>query len=209
MNILKNMLTIAFIAVLALNCKNEAKPKVKTVDGISQSETDRTLDPNATYAKAEFTIDGMTCAMGCAKTIEKKLSKMDGVKSSVVDFDKKLAMVEYDQAKVTPALLEETVGKVSDTYKVSDMHTVDAFSTSKKCGKNCDKPCCANKTDAAKKSCGKDCDKPCCAESSTNKDTCTGKKECCTNKSADQKKECSNKESCGNDCCGGKKADKA
>ena len=48
------------------------------------------LDPNATYAKAEFGIEGMTCAMGCAKTIEKKMAKMDGVKSAKVDFEKEM-----------------------------------------------------------------------------------------------------------------------
>jgi len=52
---------------------------------------------------------------------------MDGVKSAKVDFDKKLAMVEYNEAKVTPLNLEETVGKVSDAYKVSAMKTVDKF----------------------------------------------------------------------------------
>ncbi len=187
MNTLKNLIALAFVAILVLNCKNEAKPKIKTVDGVAQNENDRTLDPNATYAKAEFTIDGMTCAMGCAKTIEKKISKMDGVKSAAVDFDKKLAMVEYNEAKVTPALLEETVVKVSDTYKVSKMHTVDAFSAAKECPENCSKPCCANKTDATKMSCGKDCNKPCCAEGSDNKATCSEKKDCdkaCCNKEA-------------------------
>ena len=34
----------------------------------------------------------MTCAMGCAKTIEKKMAKMDGVKMAKVDFEKELAM---------------------------------------------------------------------------------------------------------------------
>lgn len=112
---------VSFVALLVMNCKNEANPEVKTVE--VETETSKTLDPNATYAKAEFTINGMTCAMGCAKTIEKKIAKMDGVKSAIVDFDKKLATVEYDEAKVTPVLLEKTVTKVSDTYTVSDMKT--------------------------------------------------------------------------------------
>jgi Cu+-exporting ATPase len=70
----------------------------------------------------------MTCAVGCAASIQKKIAKMEGVKSATVDFDRKLAMVEYDNAKVTPTSLEETVAKVADIYIVSDMKTVDAFS---------------------------------------------------------------------------------
>ena len=129
MNAIKNIVMVCLMALFVVNCKNEAKPEVKTVETAAETtEKAATTDPNATYAKAEFKIDGMTCAMGCAATIEKKMAKMDGVKSAKVDFDKKLAMVEYDIAKVTPTNLVETVAKVGDAYKVVDMKTVDAFS---------------------------------------------------------------------------------
>ena len=162
MKTIKNILGLLLITAVIFSCKNETKPEVKTIE--IASETSKTLDPNATYAKAEFTIEGMTCAIGCAATIEKKIAKMEGVKSSVVDFDRKLAMVEYDQAKVTPNSLEETVTKVADIYKVSDMKTVDAFSTGKTCTADCKKACCVNKTDAEKTACAADCKKVCCAK---------------------------------------------
>ncbi|WP_445735709.1 heavy-metal-associated domain-containing protein [Mariniflexile sp.] len=126
MRTLKNIIIVSLFALVVMNCKNEAKPEVKTVE--VATEASNSIDPNAHYAKAEFTIDGMTCAMGCAKTIENKIAKMDGVKSATVDFDRKLAMVEYNDAKVTPTLLEETVTKVSDTYKVSNMKTASELS---------------------------------------------------------------------------------
>ena len=127
MNTIKNITVLAIMVLITVSCKNEVKPEVKTVE--VATETQKTLDPNATYAKTEFTIDGMTCEIGCAKTIEKKIAKMEGVKSAAIDFDRKLAMVEYNEAKVTPTSLEETVTNVADVYKVSDMKTVDAFST--------------------------------------------------------------------------------
>lgn len=162
MKTFKNIIAIALVTFFAFSCKNYTKPEVKTVE--VASETSKTLDPNATYAKAEFTIDGMTCEIGCAKTIEKKIAKMEGVKSAKVDFDRKLAMVEYNEAKVTPTSLEETVTKVADIYKVSDMKTVEGFSTKKACAADCKKACCANKTDAEKKACAADCKKACCAK---------------------------------------------
>ncbi|MFY0713381.1 heavy-metal-associated domain-containing protein [Seonamhaeicola sp. NFXS20] len=128
MNTLKNILGLTIMVLLAFGCKNETKAEVKTVE--VATETAKELDPNASYAKAEFTIDGMTCEIGCAKTIEKKIAKMEGVKFAKVDFDKKLAMVEYNEAKVTPNTLEETVTNVADIYKVSNMKTVDNFSVS-------------------------------------------------------------------------------
>ena len=126
MNAPKTILIASLLALFVINCKNEVKPEVKTVE--TSTEVSTTIDPNATYAKAEFKIDGMTCAVGCAATIEKKMAKMDGVKSAKVDFDKKLAMVEYDIAKVSQTNLVETVAKVGDAYTVSDMKTVETFS---------------------------------------------------------------------------------
>lgn len=159
------------MAIVFSSCKNESQPEVKTVDvEVGDKDVAQHLDPNATYAKVEFGIDGMTCAMGCAKTIEKKMAKMDGVKSAKVDFDKRLAMVEYDEAKVTPQSLEEAVGNVSDTYKVKDMQAVDNFNTDKKvCSADCKMACCANKTDAEKVACKADCKKECCSKEKKTK----------------------------------------
>ena len=167
MKTLKNILAIAFISISMIACKSEKDPEVKTVETETKTiaTTAKTLNPNATYAKAEFGIEGMTCAMGCAKTIEKKIAKMDGVKSAKVDFEKELAMVEYDEAMVTPKTLEEAVAKAGDTYKVKDMKTVDSFTTDKHvCTAECDKEACANKTEAEKAACKEDCKMACCAK---------------------------------------------
>jgi copper chaperone CopZ len=180
---LKNILAVAIITIAAFSCKNEAQPEVKTVAVETEVETIAELDPNATYAKAEFKIEGMTCKMGCAKTIEKKMAKMEGVKSATVDFDRELAMVEYDEAIVTLENLEGTVTTVSDTYTVKDMKTVEAFSTAKKeCSMKCKADCtkkdcadcaaktaeckkkCTSKTAEEKMACAKDCKKACCAK---------------------------------------------
>ena len=159
----KNILALAVVMVFAFSCKNEAQPEVVTSPNSETTTTTEVakLDPNANYAKAEFTIEGMTCAMGCAKTIEKKMAKMEGVKSATVDFDKKLAMVEYDDAKVTPESLENTVTSVADQYSVKDMKTVENFTKDKKeCSAKC-KEKCANKTDAEKMACKETCKKTC------------------------------------------------
>ena len=165
---LKNVIAILSIAAIFTACKNDATPEVVTVENEAIETTNDAvaeLDPNATYAKAEFTIEGMTCAMGCAKTIEKKMAKLEGVKSAKVDFEKKLAMVEYDEAKVSTETLEEVVKKSGDMYSVTDMKTVESFDGDKKaCDKDCKKACCANKTEVEKTACAKDCKMACCAD---------------------------------------------
>ncbi|MGJ8591595.1 MAG: cation transporter [Aquaticitalea sp.] len=171
MKTIKNTLFVALIALVVVACKNEAQPEVRTVETETTKEIAK-LDPNAHYAKAEFGIEGMTCAMGCAKTIEKKIAGMEGVKSAKVDFTKEIAMVEYDDAKVTPKTLEEAVKKTGDMYSVKDMKTVEAFSTEKEahaCKPGCTMDCCADKANDGKgvadmKACDADCKKACCAD---------------------------------------------
>ena len=170
----KFVLASTFLFVFILSCKNEPKTEIKTVE--TSVEIEKKLDPNATYSKAEFNIKGMTCEMGCAKTIEKKLAHMEGVKSATVDFKNELAMVEYDVAKANPSSITKTVTSVADTYSVENMKTVTDFSVSKKsctkaknCEKDCKKDCCKNKTKVDKKACSKECKKDC-------------KKECCAKK---------------------------
>jgi Cu+-exporting ATPase len=72
----------------------------------------------------------MTCEMGCAKTIEKKLAKMDGMKSAVVDFKNEMASVEFDVAKLNHSSITKAVNQVSDIYSVENMQTLKAASTS-------------------------------------------------------------------------------
>lgn len=72
---------------------------------------------------ASFTIKGMTCAYGCAKTIEKELSDLDGVQKASVDFDKKTALVVFDKTIQNPTSLTNLVQRSGDgkTYKVSNL----------------------------------------------------------------------------------------
>ena len=173
MKIFKSAIVIVAIALSLAACKNNTKPEAKTVAvEISNKENTAKLDPNATYAKVEFNIKGMTCEMGCAKTIEKKLAHMEGVKSAKVDFKNELAMVEYDVAKANPTSITKTVTSVADTYSVENMKTVAEFSGTKKqeanmaCKPDCKMACCKDKTKTEKTTiaCAKDCEKACCKE---------------------------------------------
>jgi len=130
----QKLLLIAVVFAFSTACKNNTEPEIKTVETVSADLTSNTVatDPNINYAKAEFGIEGMTCEIGCARTIEKKIAKMDGVKYAKVDFGKKIAKVEYDPSKVNPTSLEETVAKVGEVYKVKDMKTVEDFSKEEK-----------------------------------------------------------------------------
>jgi copper chaperone CopZ len=121
MNFPKSFLAIAVTSILFLSCKKNETEKAKVA-----TETTSTTKEIVAAVKPEtatFNIEGMTCAIGCAKTIQEKLEATDGVQKATVDFDKKTATVEFDATKLTPAKLLEAVETTGDgkTYKVSNM----------------------------------------------------------------------------------------
>ncbi len=118
---MKTLITLLILVVtitLLSSCK-KAETKI-----VTQANETKTISADAKLATTSFNIEGMTCAIGCAKTIEKELSRTSGVKSATVDFDKKTAKVEYDSNAQTPESLVELVEKTGDgkTYKVSNVN---------------------------------------------------------------------------------------
>jgi periplasmic mercuric ion binding protein len=118
-NIKLSVLALVIAGLSLVSCKKEAE--AANADGANA-----TAAVSKEVAKAEtasFNIEGMTCEMGCAKTIETKLAGLDGVQKATVDFDKKTATIEYDAAVQSPEKLVETVEAVADgkTYKVSNV----------------------------------------------------------------------------------------
>ena len=72
---------------------------------------------------ATFKISGMTCAFGCAKTIENRLSKTAGIQKAVVNFENKTANVNYDAGQISTDKIIKMVQETGDgaTYKVFDL----------------------------------------------------------------------------------------
>lgn len=103
--------------------------KEKSTEAVSDSATE-TQAPKvkkeiaaANLQTASFTIKGMTCAIGCAKTIQEELNGLDGVQTATVDFEKESATVSFDKTVLTPEKLTKVVEATADgkSYKVSNM----------------------------------------------------------------------------------------
>ena len=118
MNI-KSLFAFAVCAAMFVGCKDTAKAP----DELAENASVKTEAVAGKTETASFNIEGMSCAMSCAKTIESKLAAVDGVTKATVDFEKKSATVEYDSAKLSPDKIAEAVEAVAggDTYKVSNM----------------------------------------------------------------------------------------
>ncbi len=117
----KSIIGFALATMLVVACKKNENKAADAKDASTKKEVAAAVKPET----ASFHIEGMTCAIGCAKTIEEKLSKMDGVQNAKVDFDKKEATVNFDLDKLKSEDLVKAVETTGDgkTYKVSDVKT--------------------------------------------------------------------------------------
>lgn len=111
-------LATLLLALIVISCKNETSPETKIVEVTKEEVKEKVLNPDANYVAAKFEIDGMTCAMGCAKVIEKNLAQMDGVKTVKVDFESKTADVEFDEEMVNKDLVIANVKNTGEAYQV-------------------------------------------------------------------------------------------
>ena len=103
-------------------------------------------------------ISGMTCEIGCAKTIQSKLSKKEGVLNAKVVFSDSIATIEYDANSTSKKDLIAFVDGIAggDLYKASE--------SSKKahaCNDACKEKCEMN---SDKTACKVDCTMDCCKD---------------------------------------------
>lgn len=129
----------------------------------------------ANIEKTEFNIEGMTCPMGCAATIENKLASLEGVQDAKVDFENKKAAVSYDKTKLNLEAIATTVTTIGDghTYKVYNMAKAEGTKDGDKVGNG-----------AKGHTCSADCKKENCTAEMKAKCTPEMKANCPMNKKA-------------------------
>jgi len=124
MNFTKSIAIIALSSLLFASCK-DSKVEENTENASTETAAPKVKKEivAANLQTASFKIEGMTCAIGCAKTIQEELTNLDGVQNATVDFDKELATVTFDKTVQSPESLTKVVQATGDgkTYKVSDM----------------------------------------------------------------------------------------
>jgi Cu+-exporting ATPase len=86
------ILSIAFVLFSCNDTKNEVSGEKS---GVEKQEV------AANYKSIAIEIEGMTCEIGCARTIESKLSKTEGVTYSKVSFEDKVGQFTYDENKIS------------------------------------------------------------------------------------------------------------
>ncbi|NJB81330.1 heavy-metal-associated domain-containing protein [Wenyingzhuangia aestuarii] len=169
------VLLVVFLAMNVIGCKPSTEKKA----------VPEAVNLPTKLLTTSIDIEGMTCEIGCAKIIESKVSKIEGVTESKVSFEDKKGIFVYDSNKTSKEEIISTINGLVDgkTYSGTE-------SKEHSCEPGCEKPCCAVKEKATcSKACadkcghkeGEACTKVC---DKTKKDTCKPgcEKACCATK---------------------------
>lgn len=90
---------------------------------ISQDITELTPIHNST---SQFSIEGMTCEIGCVRTVKSHLSKMDGVLRIEMDFDTArtidFSTVEYNNKIISAEEMQTEIESIANgLYTVTEI----------------------------------------------------------------------------------------
>jgi len=106
-------------------CQNKLVPKVIEVP-ISQ-EIPKKIEALGEKAYAKLSIEGMTCAIGCAVTIENKLQRTYGIVSAKVDFETNTGWVTYDATMLNLDKISSVVKSTGASYSVSKIICLESI----------------------------------------------------------------------------------
>ena len=109
-------LTLSVLFLALIGCANN---NAKTSEAAQQSEQ-KAPASDQQLQEVTLKIEGMTCAHGCAATIEKNLNNTEGVTKAKVDFDAKTATISFDTHKLSKESLISVIegSNGGDTYTV-------------------------------------------------------------------------------------------
>lgn len=152
MKTLKGISLLFMAATFMISCKQTSNEQKETVT-TETTEKVAAAEVAGTIQKATFQVEGMSCAIGCAKVIEGKLAQMEGVKAATVDFESKTATVDFDDAKQSTETIKKTVEEIAKgAYKVENIIVAKEVAMLDQDDKSATKKCCASHKDG--KSCG-------------------------------------------------------
>ena len=112
-------LLLAISALLIISCSvNDENGKTKDL----KSDVPRM----AKMETVSLAISGMTCEIGCAKTIQSKLSKKEGVADAVVVFTDSIATITFNNNKTSTEDLSSFINGIAggELYKASKITAI-------------------------------------------------------------------------------------
>ena len=116
---MKKGILILVISLVFLSC---TQTKKETAIEKSEIKIEKIA---ANYKSIEVDIEGMTCEIGCARTIQSKLSKVKGITYSKVDFESKKGTFTFDTNKISQEDITKKINGIAGGDLYSATKTID------------------------------------------------------------------------------------
>lgn len=122
MRTIKIYFSLAILGLFLVSCINTNEDKTK-----EKQEEVKTL--SAKLTNVEVKIEGMTCEIGCARLIQSKLHKTEGVKFVNVNFEEEKGEITFDANQISDSELKKIIEDIAggDLYKVVQVEKVSEF----------------------------------------------------------------------------------
>lgn len=112
-----NFLSFLILFFFLTSCES------KKEDQKSVKETSESVVIAQDLQQVKIDIKGMTCEIGCARLIQSKLYKADGVTFAKISFEDSSGIVSFDQNRISRERIKEVIEKTAggDIYSVTSI----------------------------------------------------------------------------------------
>ncbi len=122
MKFIKTIILIFTVSLVLFSCSEKKNTK-------TELEVKPELAMQEDLQNITVAIEGMTCEIGCAKLIESKLVKTEGVEFVAVNFEAKEGNITYHANKINKEELKNVIQNIAggDLYSVTAIKEVQSF----------------------------------------------------------------------------------
>ena len=121
MKVLIKIFSIAILVLFFISCESKGESKQESKQALEKNVVAQDL------RQVKVDIKGMTCEIGCARLIQSKLYKTDGVTFAKISFEDSSGIVSFDQNRIgeddIKAIIEKTAG--GDIYSVTGIQKMN------------------------------------------------------------------------------------
>ena len=121
MKVINKIFTLLFFVLFFVSCQKNETSK----DSDSTIVDKKELTENLNHIKVD--IKGMTCEIGCARLIQSKLYKADGITYAKISFADSSGMISFDENRISTDDIKKIIQKTAggDIYSVVGIEEVN------------------------------------------------------------------------------------
>ena len=126
MKVINKIFTLLFFVLFFVSCQKNETTKNTDSTIVEKKE----LTKNLNHIKVD--IKGMTCEIGCARLIQSKLYKTDGITFAKISFADSSGVISFDQNRISTDDIKKIIQKTAggDIYSVVGIEEVKSLENS-------------------------------------------------------------------------------